>query len=92
MYAERPAGVLHHDLAQELISENGTATLRVPLPFADKGDLDAEEDRARGDRAGRRQKRTIMLPPAMAAYRPRGARFEDGALGILFEKRRTMSR
>ena len=32
------------------------------------------------------QKRTIMLPPALAAYRPRTARFEDGALEILFER------
>jgi hypothetical protein len=26
-----------------------------------------------------------MLPPAMAAYRPRTARFEGGALEVLFE-------
>ena len=32
------------------------------------------------------QKRTIMLPQAMAAYRPRGARFEDGALQVTFER------
>ena len=30
------------------------ATLRLPLPFAERGDIDAQEDRPRGDRAGRR--------------------------------------
>ena len=32
------------------------------------------------------QKRTIILPPALAAYRPRSARFEDGALNVRFER------
>jgi hypothetical protein len=32
------------------------------------------------------QKRTIMLPPALSAYAASGARFEDGALEIQFEK------
>jgi hypothetical protein len=27
-----------------------------------------------------------MLPPALAAYRPRTARFEEGALEVLFER------
>jgi hypothetical protein len=27
-------------------------------------------------------KRTIMLPPALAAYRPSGARFSDGVLEV----------
>jgi hypothetical protein len=32
------------------------------------------------------QKRTIMLPTAMAGYRPAGAQFEDGALRVDFER------
>jgi hypothetical protein len=32
------------------------------------------------------QKRTIILPPALAAYRPRSAQFEDGALSVRFER------
>jgi hypothetical protein len=27
-----------------------------------------------------------MLPSSLAAYRPRGARFEDGALQVTFER------
>ena len=30
------------------------------------------------------QRRTIMLPPAMAAMRPGAAMFEDGALEVRF--------
>ena len=29
---------------------------------------------------------TITSPPALAAYRPRTARFEEGALEVLFER------
>jgi HSP20 family molecular chaperone IbpA len=32
------------------------------------------------------QKRTIILPQALATYRPRSAQFEDGALSVRFEK------
>ena len=32
------------------------------------------------------QKRTIILPPTMAAYATSGARFEDGALSVFFER------
>jgi hypothetical protein len=32
------------------------------------------------------QKRTIMLPPALAGYETSGARFRDGALEVVFER------
>ena len=32
------------------------------------------------------QKRTIILPAALAAYRPQAARFEGGALQVVFER------
>src|SRR3954463_9793561 len=80
------AGVLHDDLAQELTSENGSATLRVPLPFADKGDIDLKKIGPEVVVRVGGQKRTIMLPQALASYRPRGARFEDGALQVTFER------
>ncbi len=78
--------VLHEDLSQELVSSNGTATLRLAVPLVEKADIDLKKIgldvvvRVGG------QKRTIILPPAMAAYRPRSARFEDGALSVRFEK------
>jgi arsenite-transporting ATPase len=81
-----PAAVLHQDLSQELVSENGHATLRLPLPFADKGDIDLKKIGLEVIVRVGGQKRTIMLPKGMADYRPRGARFDDGALHVTFER------
>jgi arsenite/tail-anchored protein-transporting ATPase len=81
-----PEALLYDDLAQELVSNNGTATLRVPLPFAEKGDIDLKKIGLEVVVRVGGQKRTILLPPTMAAYRPRGAQFEDGALSVTFEK------
>jgi arsenite/tail-anchored protein-transporting ATPase len=81
-----PAAVLHDDLSQELISENGSATLRLPLPFAEKGDIDLKKIGLEVIVRVGGQKRTIILPPAMEAYATSGARFEDGALRVFFEK------
>src|SRR5829696_4166972 len=78
--------VLHDDLSQELTSENGHATLRLPLPFADKGDIDLKKIGLEVVVRVGGQKRTIMLPQGLASYRPRGARFEDGALHVTFER------
>jgi arsenite-transporting ATPase len=81
-----PAAVLHDDLSQELTSDNGSATLRLPLPFAEKGDIDLKKIGLEVVVRVGGQKRTIILPQSLAAYRPRGARFEDGALQVTFER------
>jgi arsenite/tail-anchored protein-transporting ATPase len=80
------AELLYSELSQELSGENGRATLRLPLPFAERGDIKLKKIGLEvvvrvGD-----QKRTIILPPTMAAYATSGARFEDGALEVFFEK------
>jgi arsenite-transporting ATPase len=80
------AAILHEDLSHELTSSNGSATLRLAMPFVEKADIDLKKIgldvvvRVGG------QKRTIVLPATMAAYRPRSARFEDGALRVSFDK------
>jgi arsenite-transporting ATPase len=81
-----PAEVLHTELAQELTTENGRATLRVDVPFADKGDLSLKKIGLEVVVRVGPQKRTIMLPPPLAAYSAAGARFNDGTLEISFEK------
>jgi arsenite/tail-anchored protein-transporting ATPase len=87
IFGELDAGaVLHEELAQELVTDNGVAKLRLPIPLVEKADIDLKKIgldvivRVGG------QKRTIMLPPALANYRPRTARFEGGALEVLFER------
>ena len=87
VFAEHDAeALLYEDLSQQLVSTNGTATLRVPLPFAEKGDIDLKKIGLEVVVRVGGQKRTIVLPPAMAAYRPESAQFEDGALSVRFEK------
>ncbi len=83
---EDPARMLYHELSQELSSENGSATLRLPIPFAERGDIDLKKIGLEVVVRVGGQKRTIILPPTMAAYSTTGARFEDGALQVFFEK------
>jgi arsenite-transporting ATPase len=64
----------------------GRATLRVEVPFAERGDLSLKKIGLEVIVRVGVQKRTIMLPPALAGYGTRGARFEDGALEIVFER------
>jgi arsenite-transporting ATPase len=80
------AAVLHEELVQELTSENGRATLRLALPFATKADIDLKKIGLEVIVRVGGQKRTIMLPAPMAAYRPRAASFDDGALEVRFER------
>jgi arsenite-transporting ATPase len=81
-----PERLLYEDLSQELVSNNGTATLRVAVPFAEKGDIDLKKIGLEVVVRVGGQKRTILLPPSLVAYRPRSAQFEDGALSVTFEK------
>jgi arsenite-transporting ATPase len=81
------AAVLHHDVTQELSTDNGVARLRLPLAFAERGDIDLKRIGLELVVRVGAQKRTLILPPTMAGYATSGARFEDGALNIFFEKR-----
>jgi arsenite-transporting ATPase len=87
LFGERdPAELFHHELQQELATDNGSATLRLPLPFAERGDIELKKIGLEVIVRVGGQKRTIILPPAMSAYAASGARFEDGALEIFFER------
>jgi len=87
VFGERdPAEVLHRELSQELSGDNGRATLRLALPFAERGDIELKKIGLEVIVRVGGQKRTIILPPTMAAYATSGARFEDGALEVFFEK------
>ncbi|HZN90468.1 MAG TPA: TRC40/GET3/ArsA family transport-energizing ATPase [Thermoleophilaceae bacterium] len=81
-----PAVILHDELTQELVTDNGRATLRVAVPFAERDDLSLKKIGLEVIVRAGTQKRTIMLPPALAGYATSGARFDDGRLEIVFEK------
>jgi arsenite/tail-anchored protein-transporting ATPase len=79
-----PAAVLHDTLSQELeVSEDG-AELRLMLPFARKGDISLKKIGLELIVGVDGQRRTIILPSAMAAFQPTGATFEDGTLAVTF--------
>jgi arsenite-transporting ATPase len=80
-----PAAVLHDTVTQEIeVSEHG-ARLRLPLPFASKADISLKKIGLELIVGVDGQRRTIMLPSALAGSRPAGATFEDGALEVTFE-------
>ena len=80
-----PAEVLHDRLTQELSMNGGTASLRLDLPFAERGDVSLKkiglELLVRVDG----HKRTIVLPGALAGFRPTSAVLEQGSLVVGFE-------
>ena len=85
LFDGRDAGaVLHGRLTQELSLHDGGAQLRLDLPFVGKGDVSLKKIglelvvRVDGHR------RTIILPSAMAAYRPSSASLDDGSLVVGF--------
>ena len=86
LFAEHePHAVLHSSITQEIIVEEDRARVRLALPFARKGEISLKKIGLEliigvGD-----QKRTIMLPPALAGFRPSEATFEDGALEVTFD-------
>ena len=81
-----PDALLYEELSQELVAENGRATLRLPIPFVEKADIELKKIGLEVVVRVGQQKRTIILPAALAAYRPQAARFEGGALQVVFER------
>jgi arsenite-transporting ATPase len=78
--------LLYEELSRELISDNGCARLRLAIPFVEKADIDLKKIGLEVIVRVGGHKRTIMLPPALGSHRPTGARYEDGALEISFER------
>jgi arsenite-transporting ATPase len=79
-----PAGVLWTTLVQELTVDGDEARLRLALPFTSKGELTLKKIGLELVVGVGSQRRTIMLPPPLAAMRPAGAKFADGALEVSF--------
>ncbi len=89
VFAEHdPVAVLHAGLTQELTVTPEGAELRLILPFAEKGDISLKQIGLELIVGVDGQRRTIMLPPAMAAMQPAAATFEEGALQIRFDGHR----
>jgi arsenite-transporting ATPase len=81
------ADVLHDSLSHELEIDGGgrAARLRLDLPFASRGDISLKKIGPELVVRVDGQKRTIMLPPALAGWRATEARFADGALHVTLD-------
>jgi arsenite-transporting ATPase len=79
------SAVLFDGPAQTLDVDGNGARLRLALPFVDKGDIALKQIGLELVVSVDGQRRTIMLPPAMAEMRPGAATFTDGALEIRFD-------
>jgi arsenite-transporting ATPase len=79
------AAVLHRAVSQRLEVGSGGATWRVELPLAERGEIQLRKIGLELVVRVNGAKRTVLLPPALADYRPAGAAFEDGALEVRFD-------
>jgi len=79
-----PVAVLYATITQELTLAEDEARLRLALPFARKADISLKKIGLELIVGVDGQRRTIMLPPALASFQPAGATFEDGALEVIF--------
>ena len=79
------AALLYSSVTQALVVGRDHATLRLDLPFADKGELALKKIGPELVVRVGPHKRTMLLPPALSGYRPSGASFEKDALVIRFD-------
>lgn len=80
-----PAALLHTELAQEVEQDgDGVTTMRIRVPFAERSEISLKKVGSELVVAAGREKRTIILPPALARRSPSGAKLEDGSLEVSF--------
>jgi arsenite-transporting ATPase len=79
------AAVLHDRPAQELALDGTRAELRLDLPFAGKGDVALRKIGLELVVRVDGYKRTIVLPGALAGFKPTSAKLNDGSLVVGFE-------
>ena len=82
----QPDAMLYEEVSQELEMGDRTATLRLKVPFAEKPEIELKKVGLELVVRAASHKRNIMLPAALASYRPRGAKFDAGALTVTFER------
>jgi arsenite/tail-anchored protein-transporting ATPase len=82
----RPDALLHHAVSERLELGRDRATLRLELPFAQRGALSLKRIGAELIVRVDEHKRTMLLPPALDDYEPSGATFVDGGLTVTFER------
>ncbi len=83
--AQDPGAVLHDRLTQELKLNGSRAELRLDLPFVSRGDIALKKIGLELVVRVDGYKRTIVLPGALAGFKPTSAKLTDGSLVVGFE-------
>ena len=80
-----PDAILHDTITQSIESDEHGATLRLAIPFANKEEIGLKQVGLELIVTAANQRRTIMLPPTLAAYKPVSATYVDGTLEVTFQ-------
>jgi arsenite/tail-anchored protein-transporting ATPase len=80
-----PGAVLHDRLAQELALDGSRAELRLDLPFVSRGDIALKKIGLELVVRVDGHQRTIVLPGALAGFKPTSAKLAEGSLVVGFE-------
>jgi arsenite-transporting ATPase len=80
-----PTSILHDEIGERLEIGDDTASLRLTLPFAAKGDVTLRQVGEELVIRVNGHTRSVLLPPALQDYRPAGAALAGGALTVTFD-------
>ena len=81
-----PDAILHDTITQSIESDEHGAKLRLTIPFAKKQEIGLKQVGLELIVTAANQRRTIMLPPTLAAYKPVSATYVDGILEVSFSR------
>ena len=84
--ATDPAAILYDTITQSIESDEHGARLRLTIPFAKKEEIGLRQVGLELVVTAGGQRRTIMLPPTLAAYKPESATYLDGTLEVTFSR------
>jgi arsenite-transporting ATPase len=80
------AAILYDKITQSIETGPDSATLRLAIPFVDKSEIGLKQVGLELIVTAANQRRTIMLPPTLAAYKPVSATYVDGTLEVSFSR------
>lgn len=80
------AAVLYDTITQTIETDSEGAVLRLTIPFAKKSEIGLKQVGLELVVSAGAQRRLIMLPPTLAAYRPVSATYVDGTLEVSFSR------
>jgi arsenite/tail-anchored protein-transporting ATPase len=78
--------ILYDTITQSIESDEHGAKLRLTIPFAKKQEIGLKQVGLELIVTAANQRRTIMLPPTLAAYKPVSATYVDGILEVSFSR------